>query len=342
MLNGKIDLRSDTITPPDAGMRQAMADAIVGDDVLGDDPTVQALEKHVAELMGKQEALYVPSGTMANQLAIRTQTRPGDAMILEANAHIDCYESGAPAALAGVHTRRVTGDRGRFSAKQLEAAIPIKNDHFAQASLVCVENTHNQGGGSIWPLSQIQDVTGTARKHGLALHLDGARLWNASAASGVSLADYAATFDTVSVCFSKGLGAPVGSALLGPSHLIEKARFYRKQQGGAMRQVGILAAAAQYALTHNRDRLAQDHDHCRQLAEGLSEIDGIEVDPEEVETNMLFIETGKHDAATLTQKLDELGIRVLATGPSTLRAVTNLTFQADEVERVIHAFKQVL
>jgi threonine aldolase len=156
------------------------------------------------------------------------------------------------------------------------------------------------------------------------------------------LADYAATFDTVSVCFSKGLGAPVGSALVGPSDLIEKARFYRKQQGGAMRQVGILAAAAQYALTHNRDRLAQDHDHCRQLAEGLCGIDGIEVDTEEVETNMVFIGTGKHKAATLAQKLDELGIRVLATAPSTLRAVTNLTFQADEVDRVIHAFKQIL
>ena len=184
-------------------------------------------------------------------------------------------------------------------------------------------------------------MTGTARKHGLALHLDGARLWNASAASGVSLADYAATFDTVSVCFSKGLGAPVGSALVGPSDLIEKARFYRKQQGGAMRQVGILAAAAQYALTHNRDRLAQDHENCRHLAEGLYEIDGIEVDPEEVETNMLFIETSNHDAATLTQRLDELGVRVLATGPFTLRAVANLTLQADEVDRVIHAFKQI-
>ena len=318
-----------------------MADAIVGDDVLGDDPTVQALENHVAELLGKEKALYVPSGTMANQLAIRTQTRPGDAMILEGHAHIDCYESGAPAALAGVHTRLVKGERGRFTGEQLETAIPVKNDHFAQASLVCIENTHNQGGGSIWPLSQIQDVTGTARKHGLALHLDGARLWNASAASGVSLADYAATFDTVSVCFSKGLGAPVGSALVGPSDLIEKARFYRKQQGGAMRQVGILAAAAQYALTHNRDRLAQDHENCRHLAEGLYEIGGIEVDPEEVETNMLFIETSNHDAATLTQRLDELGVRVLATGPFTLRAVANLTLQADEVDRVIHAFKQI-
>ena len=341
MLNGKIDLRSDTITPPDAGMRQAMADAIVGDDVLGDDPTVQALENHVAELLGKEKALYVPSGTMANQLAIRTQTRPGDAMILEGHAHIDCYESGAPAALAGVHTRLVKGERGRFTGEQLETAIPVKNDHFAQASLVCIENTHNQGGGSIWPLSQIQDVTGTARKHGLALHLDGARLWNASAASGVSLADYAATFDTVSVCFSKGLGAPVGSALVGPSDLIEKARFYRKQQGGAMRQVGILAAAAQYALTHNRDRLAQDHENCRHLAEGLYEIDGIEVDPEEVETNMLFIETSNHDAATLTQRLDELGVRVLATGPLTLRAVANPTLQAEEADRVIHAVKQI-
>ena len=319
-----------------------MAEAVVGDDVLGDDPTVQALEHHVAELLGKDKALFVPSGTMANQLAIRTQTRPGDAMILEAHAHIDCYESGAPAALAGVHTRRVTGDRGRFTAEQLEAAIPIKNDHFAQASLVCIENTHNQGGGSVWPLPQIQDVTGTARKHKLALHLDGARLWNASAASGIAVTDYAANFDTVSVCFSKALGAPVGSALVGPSDLIEKARFYRKQQGGAMRQVGILAAAAQHALQHNRERLPQDHENCRHLAEGLSEIDGLKIDPSQVETNMLFIETCNHDAAALSQELDGLGVRLLATGPHTLRAVTNLTFSADELERVMNTFKQVI
>ncbi|MBT3842207.1 MAG: threonine aldolase family protein, partial [Verrucomicrobia bacterium] len=204
MLNGKIDLRSDTITQPDAAMREAMANAVVGDDVLGDDPTVQELERHTAELLGKAAAAFVPSGTMANQLAIRSLTRPGDAIVLDANAHIHCYEAGAPAALAGVQVSLLDGERGQFTAGQLEAAIPPKDDHFAPPSLVCIENTHNRGGGSVWPLEQIESVTSTARGHGLALHLDGARLWNASLVSGVSEAEYAARFDTVSVCFSKG------------------------------------------------------------------------------------------------------------------------------------------
>ena len=178
MLNGKIDLRSDTITQPDAAMREAMANAVVGDDVLGDDPTVQELERHTAELLGKAAAAFVPSGTMANQLAIRSLTRPGDAIVLDANAHIHCYEAGAPAALSGVQVSLLDGERGQFTAAQLEAALPPKDDHFAPPSLVCIENTHNRGGGSVWPLEQIESVTSTARGHGLALHLDGARLWN--------------------------------------------------------------------------------------------------------------------------------------------------------------------
>ena len=262
MLNGKIDLRSDTITQPDDGMREAMARAVVGDDVLGDDPTVKALEQYTADLLGKEAAVFVPSGTMANQLAIRVHTRPGDAMLLDANSHIYFYEAGAPAALAGVHSKLLDGQRGQFTAEQVEAAIPPRDDHFAQPSLVCLENTHNRGGGSVWPLEKIGAVAETARRHNLALHLDGARLWNASASSGISEREYAAQFDTVSVCFSKGLGAPVGSALAGSAEAIARARYYRKQQGGAMRQVGILAAAARYALDHNRARLADDHENC--------------------------------------------------------------------------------
>ena len=342
MLNGKIDLRSDTITQPNDTMRKAMANAVVGDDVLGDDPTVRELEQHTATLLGKEAAVFVPSGTMANQLAIRSLTRPGDAILLDANAHIYCYEAGAPAALAGVQVSLLDGERGQFTAAQLEAALPPRDDHFAPPSLVCIENTHNRGGGSVWPLEQIESVMAAARGHGLSLHLDGARLWNASAASGVSEAEYASHFDTVSVCFSKGLGAPVGSILAGTADVIAKARFYRKQQGGAMRQVGIIAAAARHALEHNRSRLADDHANGRALANGLAKLPGLEVDAAGVETNMVFIGTGDRDAGALAKRLEELGVRLLDTGPHTLRAVTNLTVSAEEVGQALTAFEQAL
>ncbi|MFL2910507.1 MAG: threonine aldolase family protein [Limisphaerales bacterium] len=341
MLNGKIDLRSDTITQPDKGMREAMANAVVGDDVLGDDPVVQDLERQTADLLGKEAAVFVPSGTMANQLAIRVNTRPGNAILLDANSHIYFYEAGAPAALAGVQCKLLTGDRGMFTAAQLEAAIPPRDIHFAQPSLVCLENTHNRGGGTIWPMDQLKSVAEAARKHNLLLHLDGARLWNASVASGIREADYASIFDTVSVCFSKGLGAPVGSLLAGSFLAIEKARFYRKQQGGAMRQVGILAEAAKYALKHNRNRLSEDHKNCQILAKGLAKLPGIEVDKAGPETNMLFINTGNHDAADLVKRFEGLGVRLLQTGQNTLRVVTNLTVKREEIKEVLSAFEHL-
>ena len=341
MLNDKIDLRSDTITQPDTAMRKVIANAIVGDDVLGDDPTVQELERHTAALLGKEAAVFVPSGTMGNQLAIRSLTRTGDAILLDANAHIYCYEAGAPAALAGVQVTLLDGERGQFTASQLEAALPPKDDHFAPPSLVCIENTHNRSGGSVWPLEQIASVAVTARKHGLALHLDGARLWNASSMSGISEAEYASYFETVSVCYSKGLGAPIGSALAGSNEVIAKARFYRKQQGGAMRQVGILAAAALHALQNNRERLAEDHANCRSLANGLEKLPFLEVDASSVETNIVFIGTGGRNAFDLSKQLDEAGLRLLATGPHTLRAVTNLTVTENEISEAITAFEQL-
>ena len=341
MLNDKIDLRSDTITQPDTAMREVIANAIVGDDVLGDDPTVQELERHTAALLGKEAAVFVPSGTMGNQLAIRSLTRTGDAILLDANAHIYCYEAGAPAALAGVQMTLLDGERGQFTTTQLEAALPPKDDHFAPPSLVCIENTHNRSGGSVWPLEQIASVAVTARKHGLALHLDGARLWNASSMSGISEAEYASYFDTVSVCYSKGLGAPIGSALAGSDEVIAKARFYRKQQGGAMRQVGILAAAALHALQNNRERLAEDHANCRSLANGLEKLPFLEVDASSVETNIVFIGTGGRNAFDLSKRLDEAGLRLLATGPHTLRAVTNLTVTENEISQAITAFEQL-
>ena len=341
MLNDKIDLRSDTITQPDTAMREVIANAIVGDDVLGDDPTVQELERHTAALLGKEAAVFVPSGTMGNQLAIRSLTRTGDAILLDANAHIYCYEAGAPAALAGVQVTLLEGERGQFTATQLEAALPPKDDHFAPPSLVCIENTHNRSGGSVWPLEQIASVALTARKHGLALHLDGARIWNASSMSGISEAEYASYFETVSVCYSKGLGAPIGSALAGSNEVIAKARFYRKQQGGAMRQVGILAAAALHALQNNRERLAEDHANCRSLAKGLAKLPFLEVDASSVETNIVFIGTGGRNAFDLSKRLDEAGLRLLATGPHTLRAVTNLTVTENEISEAITAFEQL-
>ena len=341
MLNDKIDLRSDTITQPDTAMRKVIANAIVGDDVLGDDPTVQELERHTAALLGKEAAVFVPSGTMGNQLAIRSLTRTGDAILLDANAHIYCYEAGAPAALAGVQMTLLDGERGQFTSTQLEAALPPKDDHFAPPSLVCIENTHNRSGGSVWPLEQIASVAVTARKHGLALHLDGARLWNASSMSGISEAEYASYFETVSVCYSKGLGAPIGSALAGSNEVIAKARFYRKQQGGAMRQVGILAAAALHALQNNRERLAEDHANCRSLANGLEKLPFLEVDASSVETNIVFIGTGGRNAFDLSKRLDEAGLRLLATGPHTLRAVTNLTVTENEISEAITAFEQL-
>ncbi|MBI2302483.1 MAG: threonine aldolase family protein, partial [Armatimonadetes bacterium] len=283
-----IDLRSDTVTKPTPAMRRAMAEAEVGDDVFGDDPTVNRLEARTAELLGKPAAVFVPSGTMANQLAIRSQTEPGDEILVESTAHIYTHEAGAPAALAGVLCRLITTERGIFGPHDIAAHVRPANPYYAPLKLVCVENTHNRGGGSVWPLDSITAVAGEARQHGLRLHLDGARLWNASAASGVSEADYARPFDSVSVCFSKGLGAPVGSALCGDEAFVLRARRFRKMYGGGMRQAGILAAGALHAIEHHGERLADDHANARRLAEGLAALPGVELDPAAVETNIVI------------------------------------------------------
>ena len=326
-----IDLRSDTITQPTPAMREAMARAEVGDDVFGDDPTVQRLEARVAEVLGKEAAVFTPSGTMANQLAIRAHTEPGDEILVDANAHIYYYEGGAPAALAGVMCRCLPGVRGVFTAADVEAVLRPSDQHFAPTKLVCVENTHNRGGGNIWPMERIQEVAAVAQRHGLRLHLDGARLWNASVATGIAERDYAAQFDSVSVCFSKGLGAPVGSALCGSREFIQRARRFRKMFGGGMRQAGIIAAGALYALEHHRARLADDHTNARALADGLARLPGLEVDATAVLTNMVFFRVKKLPASELAKKLDQAGVRVLATGPDTIRAVTNLMVSAADI-----------
>jgi threonine aldolase len=330
-----IDLRSDTVTKPTPAMREVMARAEVGDDVFGDDPTAKELEAQTAELLGKEAALFVPSGTMANQLAIRGHTQPGDEILVEANAHIYYYEGGAPAALSGVMCRCLNGQRGIFTGADVEAALRPADQHFAPTRLVCVENTHNRGGGKIWSLDQIQHVAAAARNHGLQLHLDGARLWNAAVATRIPERDYAAHFDTVSVCFSKGLGAPVGSALVGSRGCIERARRFRKMFGGGMRQAGIIAAGALFALRQHRDRLAEDHANAKSLAFGLAAVSGLDADPAEVETNMVRFRVRSLQAQRLVDRLRAQGVLVLAVGPDTIRAVTSLMVSSEDIQAAV-------
>lgn len=337
----QIDLRSDTVTLPTPPMRRAMAEAAVGDDVFGEDPTVNELEAQTAALLGKEAALFVPSGTMANQLAIRSHTEHGDEIVVESSAHIYYYEAGGPAALSGVMCRCVTGRRGIFSGADLEAVLRPPDHHFPPTRLVCIENTHNRGGGSVWRPDQIADVAAVAKRHGLRLHMDGARLWNAATATGVPERDLAAPFDSVSVCFSKGLGAPVGSALAGSNEFIGRARRFRKQFGGGMRQAGIIAAGALYALNNHRSRLAEDHANAKRLAQGLSRLPGIAIDVESVETNIILFRVTAGSATEFVHKLDALGVRMLATGPDTIRAVTNLNVSEEDITVALEIIAKV-
>jgi len=337
-----IDLRSDTVTRPTPAMRAAMAAAEVGDDVLGDDPTVQALERRTAEVLGQEAAVYMPSGTMTNQVAIRAHTEPGDEIILDAQAHSYFYETGGPAALSGVMCRLLSGVRGIFTAQDVKKVLHPENIHFPRTRLVCIENTHNRGGGSIWPIQQIAQVEAVAREAGLKMHLDGARLWNASAATGISEREYAGHFDTVSVCFSKGLGAPVGSALAGPAEFIQRARRFRKMFGGGMRQAGIIAAGALYAMENHRARLVEDHENAQVLSRGLAGLPGVAIDPAAVQTNIVICRVSSMPASELAQRLAKAGVLVLATGSDIIRAVTSLAVTRADVERAVEAFAVVL
>lgn len=325
-----IDLRSDTVTRPTMAMRAAMAAAEVGDDVFGDDPTVRALEEEVARVTGKEAALFVTSGTMGNQLAIATQTRPGDEVIVGEGAHPIFYEAGGAASLSGVQLA-VAGRGGFYTVEELEAAVQPRVYWAPRTSLVALENTHNRAGGRVWPLQQAYAVAQQARSLGLASHLDGARIWNASIASGVEVATWCAPFDTVSVCFSKGLGAPVGSALCGPRQLVEEARRLRKRWGGAMRQSGILAAAALFALAHHRERLADDHANARALAERMARTAGARVDPSAVETNLVPIDVDV-PANAIAAAAKEHGLLINPSGPRRLRAVTHLDVRRGDVD----------
>lgn len=334
-----IDLRSDTVTKPTAAMRKAMASAEVGDDVFGEDPTVRALEEKVAALAGKEAALFVTSGTMGNQLAIALQTRPGDEVIVGEGAHPAFYESGAAPVLSGVQFA-VAGAGGTFDAAQMEAAIKPDAYWCPRTSLVCVENTHNRAGGRVFPQKDVLAIAARARAHGLGLHLDGARLWNASVASGHSIAELAAPFDTVSLCFSKGLGAPVGSALVTTKDNVTRARRLRKMWGGGMRQVGVLAAAALYALDHHRERLREDHDKAKRFAELVSNGKGASVEVGFVETNIVNVDTVARGEAVVARAKAE-GVLVNATGPHRLRAVMHLDVTMDEVLRAANTLARV-
>jgi threonine aldolase len=335
-----IDLRSDTVTRPTAAMREAMARAAVGDDVFGEDPTVAELEQEVARLTGKEASLFVSSGTMGNQLAIATQTRPGDEVVVGQWAHPVLYEGGAGAALSGVQFA-VAGSGGLFTPDELDAAVQPLAYWSPRTTLVAIENTHNRAGGRVWPAALARSVADRARALGLATHMDGARLWNACAATGIDAGALCAPFDTVSVCFSKGLGAPVGSAFCGPRRLVEEARRLRKRWGGGMRQSGILAAGALHALAHHRARLTDDHANARALALALSTTDGLHVDPASVETNIVNVDVDG-PAETVAREALGLGLAINASGPRRLRAVTHLDVSREDIAAAATILRQAL
>ena len=338
-----IDLRSDTVTRPSQEMREAMANADVGDDVYGEDPTVNRLQERVAALLGKEAALYVPSGVMANQIALWLDAEPGDEVLLSRGAHCLWYESGAGAALTGVQCKELGGDDGMFTARDVEAAINPDNEHYPRTAAIAIENSHNRGGGRIFPELETRRIAELARTRGLRLHLDGARLWNVHAATHTSLEQLCAPFDTVSVCLSKGLGAPVGSLVAGTRDDMKRARRRRKQMGGGMRQVGILAAAGLYALEHNLPRLHADHDKARAIAEILRAAPGVTVAP--VETNIVIfdLEPGfPLDARAFMTRAGEFGVALNAMGPRRVRAVTHLDVDAAECRQAAQYMLQVL
>lgn len=340
-----IDLRSDTVTAPTDAMRKVIADAVVGDDVYHDDPGVLALEERVAALLGKEAAMYVPSGTLSNQAALKVHTDPGDIVISAAGAHINGHELGAPAVLSGIRVKEVPSHRGTFTPDQVRAAIPVPPPSmpaslFEPATLVAAENTHNDAGGTVWPLDLLRSVADTAHELGLAAHLDGARLWNASVATGVSEREYAAGFDTVSVCFSKGLGAPMGSALVGSRELITRARRFKQMFGGGFRQAGMMAAGALYAVEHHRARLADDHETAARLARGLSEIPGIDIDPAGVDTNIVYfvIDNARH----VCDELATRGVFMLPLAANRIRGVTHLGIEAADIDTALAAVREAV
>lgn len=336
-----IDLRSDTVTRPSPPMRHAMANANVGDDVFGEDPTVIALQEKVASLLGKEKALYVPSGVMGNQLSIKAQTEPGDEIICEQDAHIFNYETAAPSLISSVQVKTIPGIRGVIRADQLTTAIRPKAYYMPRSRMICLENTHNRSGGTIYPLDEIKRIAEFARKHEMIMHLDGARLWNAWVATGIHPKEYAQYFDSVSVCFSKGLGAPVGSATVGSDPFIERVHKWRKVFGGGMRQAGIIAAGALYALEHNVERLKEDHEKAKSFAKEISRLPRLSIDMEAVQTNIIIVnveKTGKHPDEIIPL-LRSKGVLVTLGTYNSIRVVMHLDVSMEQVKQAIEIFK---
>ncbi len=339
-----IDLRSDTVTRPSPEMRAAIAAADVGDDVFGEDPTVNLLQEEVARLFGKPSGLFVTSGVMGNQLAIKAHTEPGDEVIVESQSHVIQYETAAPAIWSGVQLMPVPGANGILDAATVERAFRPGAYYFPRTKLLCLENTHNKAGGTIYPIETIRGLRALTGAKGIRLHIDGARIWNASVATGVAPAEYARHCDSIAVCFSKGLGAPVGSMLLGEKDFIARAHRFRKIFGGGMRQAGILAAAALYAVRANIPRLADDHRNARSLAEALARIPGVGVDPARVQTNIVILDIAglQRGADRALEELKREGVLLTDAGPDRLRAVTHMDVSAAQIASAAERISRVL
>lgn len=340
-----IDLRSDTVTRPSAAMREAISSAAVGDDVYGDDPTVNSLEERVAALFGHEAALFCPTGSLANQLAIRTLVKPGEELLVETRSHIVRAELGAAATFSGITTRTWPAEDGLLRAEDpLAIAHENAGPYLVSTKAIAVENTHNFGGGTVQPIAEIEKLSVAARARGITMHLDGARIWNAHVASRVSFAEYGKHFDTISVCLSKGLGAPVGSLMISTKERIQEARIWRKRYGAGMRQVGILAAAGHYALDHNIARLAEDHARAQKIAVALAAIDSSLVDPKKVATNIVGLELSKVGitAGELASRCKEAGLWISALGPHYARLVTHLDFDDAQCDQAIEIFQVIL
>ncbi len=344
MIENRIDLYSDTQTRPSDAMRRAMAEATVGDEQRGEDPTVNRLCIMVAELLGKEAAVFLPSGTMCNEIAILVQCRPGDEIIADRSAHIINADAGGPAAFAGAMVRALDGTRGISDAGQVEAAVRDKGRYTPDSRMIAVEQTSNFGGGTVWPLSSIEAVGAVARRHGLAYHMDGARLFNAVVASAVTALDYAGPCDSLWIDLSKGLGCPVGAVLVGSKEFIAKAWRWKQRMGGAMRQAGIIAAAGVYALEHNVERLAEDNANARRFADLIAGTPGVAVDPETVETNIVFFDVAGSGltAAAVAEGLAGHGVRIGVMGETSLRAVTHLDVNRVQVEEAAVAVSKVV
>lgn len=337
-----IDLRSDTVTQPTEGMRQAMATADVGDDMWGEDPTVNELERRMAEMLGKEAAVFACTGTQSNQLGVWAHCRAGDELLIHKDGHVANYEGGAPAVIHGVTCRMFGGEGGMFDVADVESVLHPVDQHFPMTRLLCFENTTNKGGGRVWPLEKFRTVSKWAQERGLKTHLDGARFFNACAAGNYQPAELVESIDTISICFSKGLGCPFGSILVGSQDEIDLARRGRKILGGSLRQAGIAAAAAIYALDHHLERLHDDHRHAKLFAEEIRQVEGISIDPDRVESNLVFFDVDESagTAEQLVMALLSRGVKVLALGNQRIRACTHLDIPADAIQSAADAVKE--